>query len=70
MDSDAQLTRRLQITCQLHDFGVAMMQQQLRSRYPSESEDQINERFRTWMLNLPQGARVPLRLARLAGGRA
>jgi hypothetical protein len=47
------LTRKLQLTLELHDDGVAMMRLNLRRRFPDENDDQIRARVRAWLQDQP-----------------
>ena len=37
----------------MHDFGVAMMRENLRRQNPDESNEEINRRLRNWLHSLP-----------------
>ena len=46
---------RLLLAFQMADFGIALMRENLRKRFPSESDAQIRERLAAW-LERPQPA--------------
>ena len=45
--------RRLQIACELHDLGVAMMKQRLRREHPDEADAEIQTRLGAWLQERP-----------------
>lgn len=47
---DAGLAARLRVAFDLYDTGLAMMRQNLRRRFPGESETAISRRLLEWRL--------------------
>ena len=47
------LSERMQVTFDLYEMGEAMMRQNLRRRFPEESEAQIEERLVQWLSHRP-----------------
>jgi hypothetical protein len=45
--------QRLRIALNLHDFGVAMMRQNLRRRYPVASDKEIEAKLLEWLRTRP-----------------
>lgn len=56
---------RLRQALEMHEFGLEMMRQNLRRRFPEESPEQIEARFLAWLEERPDelewthGRRVP-----------
>lgn len=44
---------RLRVTLDLHQAGIELMRQNLRRRYPDESDSRISERVTDWLLTRP-----------------
>lgn len=44
---------RFRLAVELHEAGVAMMRQNLRRRYPSDSEQEIDARLEAWLMERP-----------------
>lgn len=47
------LEAHMDMAFELFDFGDQVMMQNLRRRHPDESEEEIRERFQTWLLTRP-----------------
>jgi hypothetical protein len=47
---------RLRLALALHDDGVRLMRQNFRRRHPDETDDEIDERVRAWLLDRPPDA--------------
>jgi hypothetical protein len=47
---------RLRVSLELIESGFVMKRQQLRRRFPDESEAKIDERFRAWLHDRPMDA--------------
>jgi hypothetical protein len=47
------MKRNLQITFELHEFGVSMMEQNLRRRHPDATESERKEMLRAWLQDTP-----------------
>lgn len=45
--------RRLLTALELHDLGVAMMEQRLRRENPGATEEELRERLRAWLHTRP-----------------
>jgi hypothetical protein len=45
--------QRLRIALDLHDFGVKMMRQNLRRRYPEASDEEIEKKLLEWLRERP-----------------
>lgn len=48
---DTEVARRLRLTLELCEFGVAMQRQKLRREHPDLDETQMGDLFAAWMLN-------------------
>lgn len=46
-------SERLQIALDLADSGIQMYRHKLRRSYPGESDDQIDDRLKEWLLDRP-----------------
>ena len=60
---------RMRVAFDLYEAAEAIMRQNLRRRFPGESEEQIEQRVRTWLGSRP-GAEIgdvsgPVRVRRL-----
>jgi hypothetical protein len=44
---------RFEVAVELHRTGVLLMEQNLRRRYPDESDDEIRKRLVTWLRTRP-----------------
>jgi hypothetical protein len=60
-DADAKarhdrMAENLRITFKLFDYGVATMRQRFRRDHPDESDDEIDERLRSWLQDRPMDA--------------
>ena len=49
-------SKRLQIAFELHRAGLVIMRQNLRRKFPDESDSEIEQRFLAWLHERP-GAR-------------
>ncbi len=55
---DEALAARFRTTLELHEFGVALMLQNLRRSMPGATEEQIREAHRRWLQS--EGPDAPL----------
>jgi hypothetical protein len=55
MDDDVRqrMSRRLRLAFKLHEEGVSLMRQNLRRRYPDETEAEISARLQAWLHHRP-----------------
>ena len=51
-DSD-RMKRNLQLTFDLHEAGISMMEQNLRRRHPEATEVELKEMLRAWLQDRP-----------------
>ncbi len=50
---DQRLTERLLVALDLHETGVEIMRQNLRRRFPNESNEEIEGRLVAWLRTRP-----------------
>ena len=50
---DPEAMRRIQMTFELFETGIAMMRQGLRRRFPQEDDSQIERRIVAWLQDRP-----------------
>jgi hypothetical protein len=63
---DPEVMERFKVTCELFELQQVMMRQNLRRRYPDETEEAIDRRFKAWWLDLPyDGPEPPPTLAEM-----
>jgi len=48
------IAQNMRITFQLYGYGVATMRQKFRQRHPDESDEEIDERLRSWLQDRPR----------------
>lgn len=55
MESEPELTpaEKLRVALDLMEAGIALMRQNLRRRYPTESQQEIDQRLQAWLLERP-----------------
>ena len=54
---DPEATARIERAFELYEMAEAMMRQNLRRRFPEESDDQIEQRILAWLRHRP-GAEI------------
>jgi hypothetical protein len=63
---DPEVIARFKATCALFEAGQVLMLQNLRRRYPEESEADVDRRFKAWFQKRPyDGPEPPPTLAEL-----
>lgn len=54
---DPTVMRRMQVTFDLYELAESMMRQNLRRRFPRESQEQIELRLQAWLRDRPGAER-------------